>query len=112
MFTCEHDIDPQALRNATVVPCDPGDVLAHHGLTVHGSPANNTKDTCITLTIQFAAADAFAYTAPVIDSRHRNRMVRGEPARFARLEAGVIELPPDFSAGYTSLFSNQDRAKM
>lgn len=28
--------------------------------------------------VQYAAADAFAYTAPVIDSRHRNRMVRGE----------------------------------
>ena len=112
VFTCEHDVDPQVLRDATVVPCEPCDVLAHHGLTVHGSPANNTQDTCITLTIQFAAADAFAYTAPVIDSRHRNRMVRGEPARFARLEAGMIELPPDFSAGYTSLLSNQDRAKM
>jgi hypothetical protein len=54
-----------------------------------------------------AAADAFAYTAPVIDSRHRNRMVRGEPARHARVEAGVVELPPDFSAGYSGIYALQ-----
>jgi hypothetical protein len=51
---------------------------------------------------------AFAYTAPVIDSKHRNRMVRGEPSRYARVETGVIELPPDFSAGYSSIFSLQE----
>jgi hypothetical protein len=58
--------------------------------------------------IQYAAADAFAYTAPVIDSIHRNRMVHGEPSRFARVEAGSIELPPDFSAGYSGIYTLQD----
>jgi hypothetical protein len=35
-------------------------------------------------------------------------MVRGEPSRYARVETGVIELPPDFSAGYSSIFSLQE----
>lgn len=86
-----------------------GDIVAHHGLVVHGSSANLSDAMRTTYIIQYAAADAFAYTAPVIDSRHRNQMVRGEPARYARVEQGLIELPPDFSAGYTSIYSLQDK---
>ncbi len=77
---------------------------------VHASAPNLTAGICTTLTIQYAAADAFAYAPPVIDARHRNQMVRGEPPRTARVEAGTIELPPDFSAGYKSLFASQDDA--
>ena len=39
-------------------------------------------------------------------------MVRGEAAKRARVEAMTVELPPDFSAGYASLFTNQDKAAM
>jgi ectoine hydroxylase-related dioxygenase (phytanoyl-CoA dioxygenase family) len=88
---------------------DPGDIVAHHGLVVHGSSVNLSTAMRTTYIIQYAAADAFAYTAPVIDSRHRNRMVRGEPAHYARVEQGVVELPPDFSAGYPSIFSLQEK---
>ncbi|MBC7502659.1 MAG: phytanoyl-CoA dioxygenase family protein [Herminiimonas sp.] len=91
---------------------DPGDIVAHHGLAVHGSSANLSSAMRSTYIIQYAAADAFAYTAPVIDSCHRNRMVRGEPARHARVEAGMIELPPDFSQGYSGIFSLQNGAKI
>jgi ectoine hydroxylase-related dioxygenase (phytanoyl-CoA dioxygenase family) len=87
---------------------DPGDIVAHHGLAVHGSSANLSGSIRTTYIIQYAAADAFAYTAPVIDSRHRNVMVRGAPARYARVEQGLIELPPDFSAGYSSIYSLQE----
>ena len=87
---------------------DPGDVVAHHGLVVHGSAPNLSETLRTTWIIQYAAADAFAYTAPVIDSIHRNRMVQGEPSRFARVEAGSIELPPDFSAGYSGIYTLQD----
>lgn len=111
VFTCEGDMDASELDRAVYVECAPGDVQAHHGLMVHASAPNPTDNICTTLTIQYAAADAFAYTAPVIDSRHRNQMVRGEPPRTARLEAGTIELPPDFTAGYKSLFASQDDAK-
>ncbi len=37
-----------------------------------------------------------------------NRMVRGEPARHARVEAGVIELPRDFGGGYSSIYALQE----
>ena len=90
---------------------DPGDIVAHHGLVVHGSSANLSDAMRTTYIIQYAAADAFAYTAPVIDSRHRNLMVRGELARHARVEPGMIELPPDFSAGYPSIYSLQEKGR-
>lgn len=111
VFTCEHSMKPSDFDRIAFMECEPGDVLAHHGLTVHASTPNPSDTLIATLTIQYAAADAFAYTAPVIDSIHRNRMVRGEPSRFARVEAGMIELPQDFAAGYQSLFALQDTAR-
>ena len=77
---------------------------------MHGSAPNHSDALRTTYIIQYAAADAVAYTAPVIDSMHRNRMVRGEPSHFARVEAGMIELPPDFSAGYSGIYSLQESA--
>lgn len=104
---CNASITPEELALAQNSELDPGDIVAHHGLTVHGSGPNLSDAIRTTLIIQYAVADAFAYTAPVIDSRHRNHMVRGEPARYACVEAGLIELPPDFSTGYSSIYSLQ-----
>jgi ectoine hydroxylase-related dioxygenase (phytanoyl-CoA dioxygenase family) len=98
----------EELAQAEYSEVDPGDLVAHHGLSVHASAPNHSDALRTTYIIQYVAADAFAYTAPVIDSRHRNQMVRGEPPRYARVEAGVIELPPDFSAGYSSIYSLQE----
>lgn len=110
-LNCNPSMTPPELLLAEDSELDPGDIVAHHGLTVHGSSPNLSDALRTTYIIQYAAADAFAYTAPVIDSRHRNRMVRGEPARHARVEAGTIELPPDFSAGYSSIYSIQTRSQ-
>lgn len=109
VLNCNQSMSDRELATAEDSEVDPGDVVAHHGLVVHGSAPNPSLDIRTTWIIQYAAADAFAYTAPVIDSRHRNRMVRGEPASHARVEAGVIELPPDFSGGYSSIYSLQTR---
>lgn len=111
VLNCNQSMSERELATAEDSEVDPGDVVAHHGLVVHGSAPNPSLDIRTTWIIQYAAADAFAYTAPVIDSRHRNRMVRGEPASHARVEAGVIELPPDFSAGYSSIYSLQTETK-
>ena len=111
-LNCNHTMTPRDLAEAVDNELDVGDVVAHHGLAVHGSSRNLSDALRTTFIIQYAAADAFAYTAPVIDSAHRNHMVRGEPATHARVEAGVIELPPDFSAGYSGIYALQEAAKM
>jgi ectoine hydroxylase-related dioxygenase (phytanoyl-CoA dioxygenase family) len=108
LLNCNESMTQAELELAVDSEVDPGDVVAHHGLVVHGSAPNLSDILRTTWIIQYAAADAFAYTAPVVDSRHRNKMVRGEPARHARVEAGVIELPPDFSAGYSGIYALQE----
>lgn len=108
LLNCNATMTDDELSRAVDSEVDPGDVVAHHGLSVHGSAPNESDTMRTTYIIQYAAADAFAYTAPVIDSRHRNLMVRGAPATHARVEAGLIELPPDFSAGYSSIYSLQE----
>jgi ectoine hydroxylase-related dioxygenase (phytanoyl-CoA dioxygenase family) len=108
-LNCNTSVTADELAAAEYNEASPGDVVAHHGLVVHGSDANLSDEIRTTLIVQYAAADAFAYTAPVIDSIHRNWMVRGKPATHARVEAGVIELPPDFSGGYSSIHSHQGR---
>jgi hypothetical protein len=108
MLNCNAGMTAADMAQVVDNELDPGDIVAHHGLAVHGSSANLSGAVRTTYIIQYAAADAFAYTAPVIDSHHRNRMVRGEPARHARVEQGVIELPPDFSGGYAGIFTLQD----
>ncbi len=107
LLNCNAQTSAEEVARAVPSELEPGDIVAHHGLVVHGSGPNDSDTLRTTWIIQYVAADAYAYTAPVIDSRHRNRMVRGEPARFARLEAGRIELPPDFSAGYAGIYSLQ-----
>jgi ectoine hydroxylase-related dioxygenase (phytanoyl-CoA dioxygenase family) len=111
-LNCNASMTADDFARAVDNELDVGDVVAHHGLVVHGSSQNDSDSLRTTYIIQYAAADAFAYTAPVIDSRHRNAMVRGEPATHARVEAGLIELPPDFSAGYSSIFALQTAEKM
>ena len=110
VFTCADSMREEDFASAVDLEAKPGDIIVHHGLAVHGSEPNRTDALAATLTIQYAAADAFAFTAPVIDSIHRNAPVRGEPAHHARLIAGNVELPADFSPGYKSLFASQDEA--
>lgn len=112
LLNCNASITAEELRRAVYSELDPGDIVAHHGLSLHSSSQNSSDDLRTTYIIQYAAADAFAYTAPVIDSRHRNAMVRGRPATHARVEAGMIELPPDFSAGYSGIYTLQTADKM
>lgn len=111
-LNCNHTMTPEDFGRVVDNELDPGDIVAHHGLAVHGSSENRSDTLRTTYIIQYAAADAFAYTAPVVDSKHRNLMVRGTAATHARVEAGVIELPPDFSAGYSGIFSLQTADKM
>jgi len=110
-LNCNHTMTREDFENVVDNELDVGDVVAHHGLAVHGSSQNCSDTLRTTYIIQYAAADSFAYTAPVLDSIHRNQMVRGEPATHARVETGIIELPPDFSAGYSGIYALQTAGK-
>ena len=73
-----------------------GDVCFIHTWVMHGSSPNLTDWPRRLLICDYTAADAFWITPPMVPSIYSGRTIRGEPARFARLKAGTIELPPRY----------------
>ncbi|MGH8112915.1 MAG: phytanoyl-CoA dioxygenase family protein [Rhodanobacteraceae bacterium] len=87
-----------------------GSVTIHDCRTIHGSAVNSSIHPRPLLLYTLTAADAFPYTANPLPSRqYSGTVIRGKPARYARVEAGVeqCEIPPDWSRGYTSIFALQ-----
>lgn len=84
-----------------------GSVTVHNCRTVHASPPSRRANGRPLLLHAYAAGDAFAYTAHPDPSSHAYEMVRGTRARWARHDPRPCLLPPDWSAGYTSIFAAQ-----
>lgn len=84
-----------------------GSVTAHNYRTVHGSKPNVSDKPRPLLLYVLSAADAMPYTAQPLKTRYQGVAVRGKPARFAHHFDERIELPPDWSGGYTSIFELQ-----
>lgn len=86
-----------------------GSVTVHHYRTVHGSKPNSSSTARPLMLYVLSAADAFPYTAQPLKSRYEQAVVRGRPAAYAQHEAGTFRLPPDWSAGYSSIFVLQQQ---
>nr|NIS39332.1 phytanoyl-CoA dioxygenase family protein [Desulfuromonadales bacterium] len=86
-----------------------GTVTVHHGCTVHSSAPNRSTSSRPLLVVGYSSADARPYTACSYPSSHYLTVVRGKPAKYAHHEALRMPLPPDWSAGYTSIFAHQKR---
>ena len=84
-----------------------GSVTIHNCRTVHSSPPSQRADGRPLLLHAYAAGDAFAYTPHPDPSVHAYEVVRGERARWARHDPRPCLIPPDWSGGYTSIFSAQ-----
>ena len=104
-------LDHLDLDGAVHVTGTAGTVSVHHGLTVHGSAANYSGRSRPMLIITFAAADALPYTAAPYRSSHHGQLVCGVEPGVAHHEEMTLALPPDWSAGYTSLFDHQHDRK-
>ena len=87
-----------------------GTVTAHHCATVHGSRPNLSSSPRPALILGYNAEDARPYTAPAYPSSHYGQVVRGRPARYARHDNISLRLPPDWSGGYTSIFTHQQES--
>ena len=80
----DRDLDRVKLESA-VYPTGPaGTVTVHNCRTIHGSFPNDSDRVRPLLLQTYSAADAFAYTTLVSRSLHGDRLIRGEPARWAR----------------------------
>jgi ectoine hydroxylase len=85
-----------------------GTLSVHHSCTIHGSAQNMSERGRPMLVITYSAADAIPYTTPPYPSSHYGALVRGNQPRYAHHEELNMPLPPDWSGGYTSIFTHQD----
>ena len=97
-------IDPEA---ADYLTGPAGSVTIHNCRLIHGSRPNLSDKGRPLLLNVFSSADAFPYTANPLPSRYEGKVVRGEEVRHAHHDPRPCLVPPDWSAGYTSLYALQ-----
>lgn len=97
------------LDTATEVTGPIGTVSAHHCATIHSSKPNTSSKGRPILILGYNAEDSRPYTAPAYPSSHHGQVVRGSHAKFSRHDAVNLRLPPDWSGGYTSIFTHQNK---
>jgi ectoine hydroxylase-related dioxygenase (phytanoyl-CoA dioxygenase family) len=90
-------LDAEFERRSLPITGRPGDVCLMHTWTVHGGGPNRSAQPRRLLICDYAAADAVPLGPPAVPSPHTGRIVRGQPARIARLKAGTIELPQAYA---------------
>ena len=86
-----------------------GSITIRHARAVHATEATTHSVSGRPLLINaFASADAFPYAAlKSTYTEHFRTLVRGTPARWAHHDPEPCPTPPDFSAGYTSIYAQQ-----
>ena len=84
-----------------------GSITVHNCRTLHSSlPSKSTAIRPLLLNV-YNAADAKPYTPHPDPSKHTGELVRGIPARWIYHDPRPSLLPPDWTGGYTSIFSAQ-----
>ncbi|MAO55911.1 MAG: phytanoyl-CoA dioxygenase [Rhodospirillaceae bacterium] len=96
-------------ETAVYCPAPKGSITIHHARAVHATEATTHSVSGRPLLINaFASADAFPYAAlKSTYTEHFRTLVRGTPARWAHHDPEPCPTPPDFSAGYTSIYAQQ-----
>ena len=105
----ESDLISAGIEKAVELTGPAGTVTVHHSCTIHGSAQNTSTAGRPALVLTYSAADAIPYTAAPYPSSHYGALVRGKQPRHAHHQELRMPLPPDWSGGYTSIFSHQDR---
>jgi len=108
---CLSDGDIVKLETAKAVyaVAPAGSLTLHNCRTVHGSPRNDSDLGRPLLLYTLTSADAFPYTGNPIRSKYDQAIVRGKRAQFAHHDPRPCLIPPDWSGGYTSIFSLQQK---
>ncbi len=101
------DLSRLDLSGMRLLALPAGSIHIHHYRLVHGSAANTTATERRLLINSYSAADAISLVPDSTRSPLYGRLVRGEPAKIARLEAGRFRMPPDWREGYTSIYELQ-----
>lgn len=86
-----------------------GSLTLHNCRTIHGSPKNTSDLGRPLLLYTLSSADAFPYTVNPIRSSKDQMIIRGKRALHAHHDPRPCLVPPDWSAGYTSIFALQQQ---
>ncbi|MEM7193391.1 MAG: phytanoyl-CoA dioxygenase family protein [Pseudomonadota bacterium] len=97
------------VKDAVSLTGPAGSVSVHHSCTIHGSEPNRSPRSRPALVITYAAADAMPYTAAAYPGSRYGTIVRGEEPTHIHHEHLSVPMPPDWSAGYTSIYEHQER---
>ena len=84
-----------------------GSLTIHNCRTLHASPKNLSDTGRPLLLFTMTSADAFPYTVNPIKPKHDQTIIRGQRAAWAHHDPRPCLIPPDWSGGYTSIFSLQ-----
>ncbi len=103
----DNDLPRVPLETAVYLKGKAGSVTVHHARAVHGSMPNNSAKPRPLLLNAYASADALPVTPHPSYSRYNGTVVRGKPARWIHFDPRPCLIPPDWSAGYTSIFALQ-----
>ena len=84
-----------------------GSLTIHNCRMINGSKPNRSDRGRPLLLNVYAPADAMPYTHNPLYSKYDQAIVRGRAQRWADHDPRPCLLPPDWSAGYTSIFALQ-----
>ena len=102
--------DEAAIDPASIVsmPGPAGSITVHNVRSLHGSRPSRAANMRPFLVNAYAAADAFPYGAyDGHTTAHYREVIRGKPAEWSWHDPRPCPIPPDWSAGYPSLYDQQ-----
>ena len=103
------DLRSVDLKSAKYMVGPAGSLTLHNCRTVHGSPKNTSDLGRPLLLYTLSSADAFPYTVNPIRSSKDQQIIRGQRVLHAHHDPRPCLVPPDWSAGYTSIFDLQQK---
>ena len=84
-----------------------GSITIHNARTLHYSPSSKSPTARPLLLNCYTSADAKPYTPHPTPTVNSYKLVRGEQVRWAHHDPRPCQIPPDWSNGYTSIYSAQ-----
>ena len=103
----EEDAATIDMSKAVYLTGPAGSITVHNCRTLHYSPSSKSQEPRPLLLNCFSSGDAKAYTAHPEPSSHVYQVVRGQSVRWAEHDPRPCLIPPDWSAGYSSIFAAQ-----
>jgi phytanoyl-CoA hydroxylase len=104
----EPSLNAELEQNAVPITGKPGDVCLMHTWMVHGGPPNRSESPRRLLICDYPAADAMPLTPPMVPSIYSHKVIRGKPARVARMIKAELEIRPHYDED--SFFELQGQA--